>query len=105
MKEGAAMRGCFIVGLLAAIEFFLVLFKIAGVGDVKTWSWPTVLIPLWIWCGLFAIFLVRLAIALFGEVRRQTKSSDGPEGRIEEFFRKRRAKKHERDQKKWGVTK
>lgn len=98
------MKGCVIVVLLVVTEFFLILFKVTGVGDVKEWSWPTVLIPLWIWCGLFAIFLVRLAIALIGESRGSSKFS-ASEGRVEAFFRKRRAKKHERDMEKWGTAK
>lgn len=98
------MRGCIIVALLVVTEFFFVLFKIMGVGDVKEWSWPTVLIPLWIWCGLLVIFLVRLAIALIGESRGGSKFST-PEGRVEAFFRKRRAKKHKRDMEKWGTAK
>lgn len=98
------MRGCFIVGMLGATEFFLVLFKVAGVGDVKEWSWPTVLIPLWIYCGLFVIFLIRLAIALIGESRGSSRFS-APEGRVEAFFRKRRAKKHQADMEKWGTAK
>lgn len=98
------MKGCLIVALLAVTEFFLMLFKIAGVGDVKTWSWPTVLIPLWIWCGLFAIFLIRLAAAILKEGRGD-RDPFAPEGRVEEFFRKRRAKKHQRDQEKWGTAK
>lgn len=99
------MKGCLFVILLAVTQFFLGLFKIAGVGDVKNWSWPTVLIPLWVWCGLYAIFLFRLATVLFKESNRQRKSLDTSEGSIEAFFRKHRAKKYKRDMEKWGTAK
>lgn len=35
------------------IQVFLIVFKIAGIGDVQAWTWSEVLSPVWIPAAIF----------------------------------------------------
>lgn len=97
------MSGCLAI-LLAVTQFFFALFKLTGVGDVKGWSWLVVLIPTWVFLCFTVIFLIRACAALLWEARSSRSSLSTEEGPIEAFWRKRRAKKHAKEQAKWGIT-
>ena len=49
------------IGVLTVLQIVFLVLKLA---DLVAWSWPVVLIPLWIWFGL--IFLSALILAVIG---------------------------------------
>ena len=62
-KNSSSSSGMRILGVLQIV--FLVL-KLTG---LITWSWPVVLIPLWISLGKFVIFLNFVIIAVTGHYK------------------------------------
>lgn len=51
-------------GILGVVQIVFITLKLIGVID---WSWPIVLVPLWISLGILAIWLIILLIcALLG---------------------------------------
>lgn len=74
---------------------FLIL-KLAGVGDIKDWSWWWVLSPWWIWALGMALFVSGAIAKELWDNREPKKGSfaDGkPEGWLAEKLRKRRERK------------
>lgn len=52
------------MGILGVVQIVFITLKLIGVID---WSWPIVLVPLWIGLGILAIWLIILLIcALLG---------------------------------------
>lgn len=52
------------MGILGVVQIVFITLKLIGVID---WSWPIVLVPLWISLGILAIWLIILLIcALLG---------------------------------------
>lgn len=50
------------MGILGVLQIVFLVLKLTG---LITWSWPVVLIPLWISLGILVIFLICvLAVAL-----------------------------------------
>jgi hypothetical protein len=94
-------------GVLVFFGLFLGLFKIAEVGSVGGWSWWLVLSPWYPFVLVLALGALGVAGEAFGEWRRDRHSfgMNTEEGAIAEFFRKRRAERHAKDQRRWGVTK
>ena len=48
------------MGLLGVLQVIFIVLKLVG---TITWSWPVVLIPLWIWLGLLAIVITVLLLS------------------------------------------
>ena len=51
------------VGVLGILQIIFVVLKVLGIGEVATWSWWVVLIPLWIYLGIAVIALLLVGIA------------------------------------------
>ena len=52
-------RNVYGLGILDILQIIFVVLKLVG---VITWSWPVVLIPLWITLGLIAIILILVTL-------------------------------------------
>lgn len=55
--------------LFAMIQTGLILFKLGGIGVVKTWGWTMVLAPTWIY--LFLIVFTTILCELFIKIRNR----------------------------------
>ena len=52
-------RNVYGLGILDILQIIFIVLKLVG---VITWSWPVVLIPLWITLGLIAIILIIITL-------------------------------------------
>ena len=52
-------RNVYGLGILDILQIIFIVLKLVG---VITWSWPVVLIPLWITLGLIAIILILVTL-------------------------------------------
>ena len=52
-------RNVYGLGVLDILQIIFIVLKLVG---VITWSWPVVLIPLWITLGLIAIILIIITL-------------------------------------------
>ena len=59
-KESSASGG---LGILGVVQIIFIVLKLLGVGTIATWSWATVLIPLWIELGIIAFIIIVVVIA------------------------------------------
>lgn len=94
-----------VVLILFGLAF--VLFKITGVGNVPEWSWWVVLSPFYPFMLSLAYILGAIAFGIRQDTKEKKSSyshSGTPDGRIKEFFRKRRAARWERQQRNWGKS-
>lgn len=51
------------IGVLGILQIIFVALKVFSIGEVATWSWWVVLIPLWIYLGIAVIALLLVGIA------------------------------------------
>ena len=52
-------------GILDILQIVLIVLKLCKVEPIASWSWPVVLIPLWIGLGIFVIALIVMLILFF----------------------------------------
>ena len=54
------------VDLLTVLQVVFIVFKLT---DLISWSWPVVLIPLWISLGIFAVMILAVIIKVVKDGR------------------------------------
>lgn len=50
------------IGVLGILQIIFVVLKVFSIGEVATWSWWVVLIPLWIYLGIAVIAFLLVGI-------------------------------------------
>ena len=54
------------MGILGVLQVVFLVLKLTG---LITWSWPVVLIPLWISLGILVIFLLVVIVVVLGHYK------------------------------------